>query len=100
MIGKTPDSGNLRRLHRVVTLPSGGANRMDRRVPRMTSIEGGSRTRDVLAARLGRRSPAAHVAPSDAPEAIMTISFEGLTEREQEMALAAFPGGKRFVLAS
>lgn len=28
----------------------------------------------------------------------MTISFEGLTEAEQRAALAAFPGGKRFVL--
>jgi hypothetical protein len=28
----------------------------------------------------------------------MTVSFEGLSEREQEAALAAFPGGKRFVL--
>jgi hypothetical protein len=28
----------------------------------------------------------------------MAISFEGLTEAEQQAALAAFPGGRRFVL--
>lgn len=28
----------------------------------------------------------------------MTVSFEGLTVAEQQAALAAFPGGKRFVL--
>jgi hypothetical protein len=30
----------------------------------------------------------------------MTVRFEGLTDAEQEAALAAFPGGRRFVLAS
>lgn len=38
------------------------------------------------------------VAPIDQPELPMTISFEGLTPAEQQAALAAFPGGKRFVL--
>jgi len=48
---------------------------MDRRVVRLTSI-----------------------APIDAPELPMMVSFEGLTKAEQRAALAAFPGGKRFVL--
>jgi hypothetical protein len=39
------------------------------------------------------------VAPIDAPELPMTIRFEGLSDAEQRAALAAFPGGKRFVLA-
>jgi hypothetical protein len=30
----------------------------------------------------------------------MTVRFEGLTDDEQQSALAAFPGGRRFVLAS
>jgi hypothetical protein len=34
----------------------------------------------------------------DAPEAILAISFDGLTEAEQRAALAAFPGGRRFKL--
>ena len=38
------------------------------------------------------------IAPVDEPELPMTISFEGLSPEEQRVALAAFPGGKRFVL--
>jgi hypothetical protein len=34
-----------------------------------------------------------------APETPMEIEFFGLNEAEQRMALAAFPGGRRFVLA-
>ncbi len=30
----------------------------------------------------------------------MMVQFEGLTDAEQQTALAAFPGGRRFVLAS
>ncbi len=41
-----------------------------------------------------------HIAPLDAPEALMVVEFEGLTEAEQRAALAAFPGGKRFALAA
>ena len=74
---------------------------MERRVVRLTSTEASARARLALAARLRPASrPVPHIAPKDEPEAIMTVSFEGLTEREQEAALAAFPGGKRFVLAN
>ncbi len=38
------------------------------------------------------------LAKIDEPELPMTISFEGLSPEEQQVALAAFPGGKRFVL--
>ncbi len=34
------------------------------------------------------------------PEAAMPVTFEGLTEAEQQRALASFPGGRRFTLAS
>lgn len=34
----------------------------------------------------------------DRPEAPLEIEFEGLTLEEQRAALAAFPGGRRFVL--
>lgn len=74
---------------------------MERHVLRITSPEASSRARLTLAARLHRPSrPAMHISPLSEPETIMAISFEGLTEREQEAALAAFPGGKRFVLAN
>lgn len=72
---------------------------MDRRVYRPTSPTASRRARSWLAAAHGTRlrltSP---IAPIDAPELPMTISFEGLTEAEQQAALAAFPGGRRFVL--
>lgn len=68
---------------------------MERRIVRPTNAT--SRLRLALAARLARRADP-HVASVDEPETIMAISFEGLTEREQEAALAAFPGGRRFVL--
>ena len=97
MIGKERNWGNLRRIHRVVGMPDGGTNGMERRVLRITSPEASSRARLALAARLHRPS---RPAPLSEPETIMAISFEGLTEREQEAALAAFPGGKRFVLAN
>lgn len=74
---------------------------MERRVLRLTSTEASIRARQALAARRRSAPPAVpHIPPMDEPEAIMTVSFEGLTEREQEAALAAFPGGKRFVLAN
>lgn len=72
---------------------------MDRRVSRLTSTAASRRARLWLAApHDARPRPTAAIAPIDAPELPMTISFEGLTEAEQHMALAAFPGGKRFVL--
>jgi hypothetical protein len=39
------------------------------------------------------------IAPPDEPEAILEVEFEGLTEAEQQTALAGFPGGRRFRLA-
>lgn len=55
-----------------------------------------------LAAAHGRRLPRTDevIAPADAPEAILDVEFEGLTEAEQRAALEAFPGGRRFRLAS
>jgi hypothetical protein len=96
MIGKLPQSGNFRRLMLVPELPTGGISEMERRIVSLSSVAN-SRARSVLADRLAQH-PSPHVAPAHAPESIMAISFEGLTEREQEAALAAFPGGKRFVL--
>jgi hypothetical protein len=29
----------------------------------------------------------------------MTVCFEGITRAEQQAALSAFPGGRRFILA-
>lgn len=54
-----------------------------------------------LAASNGRRlrRPVSElVADINGPETIMEIEFFGITEAEQRAALAAFPGGKRFVL--
>ena len=73
---------------------------MERRVVRLTSPEASRRARMALSARLHHRPLPTHVPPRDEAETIMMVSFEGLTEREQEAALAAFPGGKRFVLAN
>jgi hypothetical protein len=42
--------------------------------------------------------PRVEVAPIDAPEVPLEIEFEGLTLEEQRAAIAAFPGGRRFVL--
>ncbi|WP_374624523.1 hypothetical protein [Devosia sp.] len=46
-----------------------------------------------------RQARLAEIAPIHAPETPMTVSFEGLTPAQQAAALAAFPGGRRFVLA-
>jgi hypothetical protein len=54
-----------------------------------------------LAASEGRRlqRPLSEpVGPIDSPETPMEVEFFGITEAEQRAALAAFPGGKRFVL--
>jgi hypothetical protein len=58
--------------------------------------------RPWLAASGGRRLPRNDevIAPADAPESILEVEFEGLTEAEQRAALAGFPGGRRFRLAS
>jgi hypothetical protein len=72
---------------------------MDRRDYRLTSPIASRRAKSWLAAAYDARlRPTNAIAPIDAPELPMTISFEGLTEAEQQAALAAFPGGKRFVL--
>lgn len=59
-------------------------------------------TRLWLATAHGRRLPRNHeiVAPPAEPEAILEVEFEGLTEAEQRSALQAFPGGRRFRLAT
>jgi hypothetical protein len=43
---------------------------------------------------------AGRLEPFGAPEQPMVVTFEGLTENQQRAALAAFPGGRRFQLAS
>lgn len=55
-----------------------------------------------LAASNGRRLPGPHdiVARIDEPELPLEVEFVGLTPDEQQMALAGFPGGQRFVLKS
>ena len=72
---------------------------MDRRFSRLTSPAASRRAKFWLAASHDERlRPTNPIAPIDAPELPMTVSFEGLTEAEQRAALSAFPGGKRFVL--
>jgi hypothetical protein len=73
---------------------------MDRYVQRLTSPNASRRARLWLAAANGRRMERPPVAPIDGPELPMAVHFEGLTEAEQRAALAAFPGGKRFVLSN
>lgn len=53
-----------------------------------------------LAAAEGRPLRRPPVSPANRPELPMLVSFEGLSADEQRKALAAFPGGRRFVLAS
>jgi hypothetical protein len=56
-----------------------------------------------LAASDGRRlqRPLAElVGDFDGPETPMIVEFFGITEAEQRAAISAFPGGRRFVLAS
>ena len=66
---------------------------------RPTSPNASRRARLWLAAANGRALQRPAIAPIDGPEAPMTVRFEGLTRDEQQAALAAFPGGRRFVLA-
>lgn len=58
------------------------------------------RPRLWLAALEGARQPYPQepIYPADQPEAPLEIEFVGLTEAEQRRAIAAFPGGRRFVL--
>lgn len=54
-----------------------------------------------LASSEGRRlqRPAAErVGRIDGPETPLEVEFFGITEAEQRAALAAFPGGQRFIL--
>lgn len=84
-------------------LPVGrqGSNgvRMEQEVQRLISPTASRRARLWLATTDGRTLPP-RIAPIYGPETPMKVSFEGLSEEEQRVALAAFPGGKRFVLAS
>jgi len=73
---------------------------MERHVQRLTSPNASRRARLWLAAANGRTMARPEIAPVDGPELVMSIRFEGLTDAEQRAALAAFPGGRRFVLAS
>lgn len=66
-------------------------------------VNGGSAKRAPhlwLAAQDGRRltPPAGVLPPIDQPERPIEVEFVGLSEVEQLRALAAFPGGRRFVL--
>jgi hypothetical protein len=71
---------------------------MFQRIPHRRN--GPVRPRLWLASVDGRRRPRPHerVNPIKAPEIPIEIEFVGLTPEEQEAALSAFPGGKRFVL--
>jgi len=72
---------------------------MDRRAYRLTSPVASRRAKSWLAAAHDARlRPTNPIAPIDAPELPMVVRFEGLTAVEQQAALAAFPGGKRFML--
>ncbi len=72
---------------------------MDSRVVHLSTDCGARAARASRSRTQPSTQPSTPVLPHrDEPEAILAISFEGITEREQEAALAAFPGGKRFVL--
>ena len=61
-----------------------------------------SRSRLWLAAVEGatRPYPREPIHPQDQPETQIEVEFTGISETEQRAALAAFPGGRRFVLKS
>jgi len=69
---------------------------MEQYISRLT-MTGSASVRLLLPVRSGSRM-LPFIAPVDAPELPLAISFEGLTLAEQRAALAGFPGGKRFVL--
>jgi hypothetical protein len=73
---------------------------MERHVQRLTLPTASRQARLRLASVDGQVRRPPQVAPVDGPELPMLVRFEGLTEAEQRAALAAFPGGSRFVLAS
>ncbi|MBK8085783.1 MAG: hypothetical protein IPK28_19245 [Devosia sp.] len=64
---------------------------------RLHLVSGAARLRDAHPA--DRDAHLADIAPMHAPEAPMAVTFEGLTPAQQAAAIAAFPGGRRFVLA-
>jgi len=70
------------------------------RHPQRSSLLAGRRAGIRLATVDGRRVASPRIEPVDAPELPMAVRFEGLTDDQQRAALAAFPGGRRFVLAS
>ncbi len=74
--------------------------RKERHVQRLTSTNASRRARLWLAAANGATLSRPDIPPIDGPEQPMMVQFEGLTDAEQQTALAAFPGGRRFVLAS
>jgi len=45
-----------------------------------------------------RHYPPEPLNPIDEPEAPLEVEFVGLTEAQQLAAIAAFPGGRRFIL--
>ena len=61
-----------------------------------------SQSKPWLAAKHGRLLLRNHesIAPPDEPETVLEVAFEGLTQAEQRAALAGFPGGRRFRLAT
>lgn len=67
---------------------------------RLTSSNASRRVPLWLASADGRAMPRPEITPIDGPERIMSVRFEGLTSAEQQSVLAAFPGGRRFVVAS
>ena len=71
---------------------------------RLTSLTTSRKSRLWLASVNGRAQPFPPSSPTGAdrilPERVLIVQFEGLTDAEQRSALAAFPGGRRFVLAS
>lgn len=70
------------------------------RQPITTVPTPGKRPALRLATERGRRLHQLEIAPIDSPELPMTIRFEGITPAQQRAALAAFPGGRRFILLS
>lgn len=58
----------------------------------------GRRVRLWLAAADGHTLKRPEIAPINEPELPMAVRFEGLSRDQQQAALSAFPGGRRFVL--
>lgn len=77
---------------------------MNRQRPDTLSMRVAHRRPLWLAATDRPRLPPRHerleVGDIDGPETPLPVEFVGLTEAEQRAALAAFPGGRRFILVS